>query len=49
MWEPERVPFPSKWHVQCLKGAVWAIEKKEEAVELLEENRRKFALDNLTH
>ena len=33
---------------QCLKGAVWAIEKKEEAVELLEENRRKFALDNLT-
>ena len=33
---------------QCPKGEVWAIEKKDEAVELLEENRRKFALDNLT-
>ena len=33
---------------QCPRGEVWAIEKKDEAVELLEENRRKFALDNLT-
>ena len=29
------------------QGAVYAIEKKEEAVQLLEENKRKFGADNL--
>lgn len=32
----------------CPGGWVYAIEKKEDAVALIEENRRKFALDNMT-
>ncbi|MDO5424541.1 MAG: precorrin-6A reductase [Eubacteriales bacterium] len=33
--------------LQAVNGQVYAIEKKEEAVELLEKNKRKFAADNL--
>jgi precorrin-6Y C5,15-methyltransferase (decarboxylating) len=32
---------------RCIDGAVYAIEKKEDAVELLKENKRRFAVDNL--
>ena len=48
MWEPEPGSVSVEMARQCPRGEVWAIEKKDEAVELLEENRRKFALDNLT-
>ena len=34
--------------LRAFKGKVYAIEKKEEASSLLEENRKKFAADNLT-
>lgn len=34
--------------LRAYKGSVYAIEKKDEAVRLLEENKRKFAVDNLT-
>lgn len=33
--------------LRAAQGTVYAIEKKEEAAQLLEENRRKFAVDNL--
>lgn len=34
--------------LRCFKGRVYAVEKKPEAVALLEKNRDKFCLDNLT-
>ncbi len=34
--------------LRAYQGSVYAVEKKEEAVMLLEENKRKFAVDNLT-
>ena len=34
--------------LQAHRGAVYAIERKEEAVELLHENRKKFFAENLT-
>ena len=34
--------------LQAADGEVYAIEKKEEAVKLLKENKRKFGADNLT-
>ena len=34
--------------LRARRGSVYAIEKKEEAIQLLEENKKKFAADNLT-